>query len=102
MKMVFGFTAIALMVVTLALAAPATRGINPQDISGKPELFCIVTSEPDPLLLGGWQCVHHRYDRKAARYFDEPVEYWLVKSGDRYALYFFRIKAGEKDLQGMA
>jgi len=100
MKMVFGFTAIALMVVTLALAAPVTRGINPQDISGKPELFYIVTSEPDPLLLGGWQCVHHRYDRKAGRYFDEPVEYWLVKSGDRYALYFFRIKAGEKTYKG--
>jgi hypothetical protein len=100
MRTVFSSIVVCLVMVTLAFAAPATTGISPQDVSGKPGVFCKVTKEPDPLLMGGWRCVMHRYDMKLHKYVDDSVEYWLVKQGDQYGLYFFRIKPGEKTYKG--
>lgn len=100
MKTVLGFVVVSFMMVALAFAVPETKGISPQDVAGKPDVFCKVTKEPDPLLMGGWRAVHHRYDMKLHKYVDDPVEYWLVKQGDQYGLYFFRIKPGEKTYKG--
>jgi hypothetical protein len=86
--------------VTFAFAALETKGISALDIAGKPDVFCKVTKEPDPLLMGGWKCMDHRYNMRIHKYVDEQVEYWLVKSGDRYALYFFRAKPEEKTYKG--
>jgi hypothetical protein len=100
MKKVLMFVMLMFAFVTFAFAAPETKGISAQDVTGKPDVFCKVTKEPDPLLMGGWKCVHHRYNMKIHKYVDEQVEYWLVKSGDRYALYLFRIKPEEKTYKG--
>lgn len=100
MKKVLGFIAVFMVMGTLAFAAPETKGISPHDVSGTPSVFCKVTKEPDPALMGGWRCVHRKYDMKLHKYVDEHVEYWLVKHGSQYGLYFFRIKPGEKTYKG--
>jgi hypothetical protein len=100
MKKVLIFVALLFTLVAFAFAAPEMKGISAQDVSGKPDVFCKVTKEPDPLLLGGWKCIHHKYDQKLHKYVDEQVEYWLVKSGDRYGFYFYRVKPGEKTYKG--
>jgi len=101
MKKVFGgILAVTLVTVALAFAAPEKKGISPQDVARKPDVFCKVTKEPDPLLLGGWRCVHKKYSMRLHRYMDEHVEYWLVKQGNQYALYFFRVVPDEKTYRG--
>ena len=86
--------------ITLAFAASEIKGISSADVSGKPDVFCKVIKEPDPLLLGGWKCVHHGYDIKLHKYTDQPAEYWLVKYGNQYGLYFYRVKADTKPYKG--
>jgi hypothetical protein len=86
--------------VAFAFAVPVTKGISAQDVSGKPGAFCKVEKEPDPLLLGGWKCIHRRYNMKLHKDVDEQVEYWLVKYGDQYGLYLFRAKPDEKTYKG--
>jgi len=100
MKRLIGLAGLIFILSTFAFAASESPGIRAQDVSGKPDVFCKVTKEPDPLLLGGWKCIHHKYDMKLHAYVDEQIEYWLVKSGDRYGLYFYRVKPGEKTYKG--
>ena len=100
MKRVVMFVLLVFASITLAFAAPETKGIGSQDVAGKPDVFCKVIKEPDPLLLGGWKCVHHGYDIKLHKYTDEPAEYWLVKYGNQYGLYFYRVKADTKPYKG--
>ena len=73
--------------------AQGSTGISPADIKGPTE-FCKVTKEPDPVLLGGWQCEYENYVSKLSTTRTEPVQYYLVKQGDKYAVYFYRFKAG--------
>jgi hypothetical protein len=89
-----------LALVSLAVASSETKGITARDVAGKPDVFCKVVKEPDPAFLGGWKCVHRRYSMKLHNYVTEPVQYWLVKVGDRYALYLFREKPGVKTYRG--
>ena len=95
------FTVFCLLAVAaFASAATETKGIKPHDVSGKPDVFCKVTKEPDPSLLGGWKCSHRRYNMKLHKYVTEHIEFWLVKYQDRYGLYLFREKPGEKTYRG--
>lgn len=71
--------------------AAGSEGITRADIVG-PDKFCTVLKQPDPALLGGWKCVHENYVSKLAEYRPEPVQFYLAKFGDRYALYFYRSK----------
>ena len=100
MRKVIGFIAMFFVTVTLAFAAPETKGISSQDVSRKPDVFCKVTKEPDPLLMGGWRCVHRNYSMRLHKYLHEHTEYWLVKHGNQYGLYFFRIVPDEKTYKG--
>lgn len=100
MKKVVIFVALMFSLAAVASAVSEMTGIRAQDVSGKPDVYCKVTKEPNPLLLGGWKCIHHKYDQKLHQYVDEQVEYWLVKSGDRYGFYFYRVKPGEKTYKG--
>ena len=100
MKKVLGFVALMFTLVAFAFAAPEMKGLSAQDVSGKPDVFCKVTKAPDPLLLGGWKCLHHGYNTRLHKYTDEPAEYWLVKYGDQYGLYFYRVKADTKPYKG--
>ena len=74
-----------------AVMAAKSEGITRSDIVG-PNKFCKVLKEPDPALLGGWKCVHDAWVSKLATYRPEPVQFYLAKVGNRYALYFYRSK----------
>jgi hypothetical protein len=68
--------------------------ITSQDVSGTPEVYVKVVQEPNPLLLGHWGCIHTTTVAKTGDTFKEPIEYWLLKVGDRYAAHFYRLKQG--------
>lgn len=83
-------------------AAARPDGITPGDIAGRPDKFCKVVKEPNPLLLGGWKGVHENFRPKLGAFQKEPVEFYLKKVDDRYALYFYRFKkeSDEKKFRG--
>jgi hypothetical protein len=105
MKRVLEFVLLMIALTACATPAPETSGmgavgISARDVAGTPDVFCKVTKEPDPALMGGWKCVHRRYNMRTHQYVDEHVEYWLIKSGDRYGFFFFRVKPEEKTYRG--
>lgn len=97
----------ALWVLTVCLfacAAPVAveaQEIGPEHVAGEPDPPLTVVQEPNPLLLGHWGCTHVTTVFKTGEKFNEPIEYWLVKKGDRYGLYFSRHKrGGERKYRG--
>ncbi|MDY0040423.1 MAG: hypothetical protein RBS57_08935 [Desulforhabdus sp.] len=78
-----------LAVVFLFVGCSTGQIRSSQDTGVKPDAFCNVVQEPDPLLLGTWECYFVRDKHK-----DIPdnnyVKYTLTKHGDDYGLYFFR------------
>ena len=100
MKRVFGLTTVLFIVIAYVISPSSAKAIGSQDVAGKPDVFCKVIKEPDPLLLGGWKCLHHGYNTRLHKYIDEPAEYWLVKYGNQYGLYFYRVKADAKPYKG--
>ncbi len=102
-KMYVALMTTALLFVACAFAAAGqSGGISPSDVAGTPTAFCKVLKEPNPILLGGWRGVHNRWISRASRFELDPVEFWLKKYGDKYAIYFYRSKAagGDKVLKG--
>jgi hypothetical protein len=85
------FLVLIFLLAAACAAAAKSEGITRADIAG-PDKFCKVLNEPDPALLGGWECVHETWVSKLAMYRPEPVQFYLAKFGDRYALYFYRSK----------
>ncbi len=57
-------------------------------VSEKPTVFCTVLKEPLPILIGGWQCRATGINA-SGKSFNNPVEYWLVKIDNQYALYYY-------------
>lgn len=100
MKRLIFWTTLMLVTGACVLAGAETRGIRPQDVSGKPTVFCKVLKEPDPLLMGGWQCSQRRYKMKVHNYVTENVQYWMVKYGENYGVYIYREKVGDKTYRG--
>jgi hypothetical protein len=76
----------------LAASSPAS---NLGGATGKPDAFCQVIKEPDPLLMGSWKCMFERRLEEGG-YETNPAEYRLVKYEDKYALYFYRVSRGGK------
>jgi len=93
MKKVY-FSALLLWILVGCATTPQVKGIKPQDVAGKPSVFCKVAAEPDPMLLGGWQAIHARFIPKTGSDELNPIQYWLGKYGDQYGLYFYRDKVG--------
>jgi len=87
-KIVVGIT------VLLLLCGCNMSVIRSKDIEGTPTTYCNVLKEPDPLLMGGWKCGYNRHLSDSQEYDFNPVAYYLVKKGDRYALYFYRATRG--------
>ncbi|MHC1727167.1 MAG: hypothetical protein AB9866_14370 [Syntrophobacteraceae bacterium] len=83
-------------------AAARPDGITPGDVAGKPDKFCKVIKEPNPLLLGGWKGVHENFRPKLGAFQKEPVEFYVKKVDGRYAIYFYRFKkeSDEKKFRG--
>jgi hypothetical protein len=81
------------LIICVAVTVFATE-IKPSDVAGTPDVYCKVVKEPNPALLGHFGCVHRKLDEKTNDVSMEPIEYWLVKAGEKYALYFYRVKDG--------
>ncbi len=64
-------------------------------IKEKPDVFCRVLKEPDPMLLGSWKCTFER-PLEEGGWETNPAEYRLIKHDGKYALYFYRISRGGK------
>ena len=78
--------------VLLGLAAFSAAS-GPGQAAGKPDVFCHVLKEPDPLLMGAWKCTFER-ELEESGHETNPVEYRLIRYEGRYALYFFRSSRG--------
>ena len=85
---------IFMIVLIFAFSGCATSNTSPNitsaTVSATPKVFCTVLNEPDPLLIGGWQCrsIASQLSR-GARILNDPVEYWLVKKDNQYAFYYY-------------
>lgn len=57
--------------------------IKPSEVAGEPTVYCRVVNPPDPALLGHWR-------RDPPPQYNRPhiFNYWLVKKGDKYALFY--------------
>jgi len=55
----------------------------------KPDAFCTVVQNPDPLLMGTWECYFAR-DKDKDIPDNNYVKYTLAKYEDKYGLHFFR------------
>ena len=65
------------------------HGAKVTDLGEKPSVFCKVTQQPDPLLMGTWECSFLRYKKD-----DNYFKYTLIKYQDKYALYQHRVWRG--------
>ena len=68
--------------------------IRSRDVAGEPTVYCKVTKEPNPLLMGGWKCGYNRKVADSLEYDFNPVAYWLVERDGKYGLYFYRVTRG--------
>jgi hypothetical protein len=85
----------ALIVAILLGLAASSVASNLGGATGKPDVFCKVVKEPDPLLMGSWKCMFERRLDEGG-YETNPAEYRLIKYEDKYALYFYRVSRGGK------
>jgi hypothetical protein len=85
----------ALIVAILLGLAASSAASNLGGATGKPDVFCQVIKEPDPLLMGSWKCMFERRLEEGG-YETNPAEYRLIKYEDKYALYFYRVSRGGK------
>ena len=89
-----------LIAVLLVLALASCETMQSHGPQTKPTAFCTVVKEPDPALLGGWQCIA-QLKLETGSLEINPVKYWLYKFEDGYGLYFERIaREGRKRYQG--
>lgn len=77
-------SALLLLVLALLPACTSMSSISTQDASGTPTVYAIVVNPPNPLLMG-------HYRRSPPSEFNHPwaFSYWLVKKGDKYAVYYY-------------
>ena len=87
-------TTALISIILLGFTACAST-LNVGGGSEKPDVFCQVIKEPDPLLMGSWKCMFERRLEEGG-YETNPAEYRLVKYEDKYALYFSRVSRGGK------
>jgi hypothetical protein len=64
-------------------------------VKEKPDVFCRVLKEPDPMLMGSWKCTFELRLEEGG-WDTNPAEYRLIKYEGKYALYFYRVSRGGK------
>lgn len=76
--------AFALMLALAMLTAcKSLNSISSEDVAGTPSVYAKVLKEPNPLLVG-------HYRRSAPAEINKPwtFNYYLVKKGDKYAVFY--------------
>ena len=73
-----------LAVLLLCAACGGITPIKPADIETTPTVYAKVNNAPNPLLMGYWR-------RSAPSELNIPLafNYWQVKKGDKYAVYYY-------------
>jgi hypothetical protein len=85
----------ALLVGVLLGWAGYSVASNLDGAKGKPDVFCHVLKDPDPMLMGSWKVTFER-NLEEGGWETNPAEYRLIKYEDKYALYFYRVSRGGK------
>lgn len=73
----------ALAALLCLLTACVVTPIKPSEVAGEPTVYCTVVNPPDPTLLGYWRRTPPSQYRRP-----HVFNYWLVKKGDRYAVFY--------------
>lgn len=83
MRHIARYLVVAVTLSILLAGCAGFQSIKQADIAGEPTVYCRVVNPPDPALLGHWR-------RIPPGQFNRPhaYSYWLVKKGDRYALFY--------------
>jgi hypothetical protein len=85
----------ALIVVSLFGLVACASMSSLSGAEGKPDVFCRVIKEPDPMLMGSWKCSFES-NLEGGGWGSNTSEYRLVKYEDKYALYFYRVSLDRK------
>jgi hypothetical protein len=84
-----------IVVAVLGLVGCASTSNQLAGAEGKPDFFCRVLKEPDPMLMGAWR-VNYESTLDAGGSGSNTAEYRLIKYEDKYALYFYRVSLDRK------
>lgn len=72
-----------LLAALLLFAGCSPLPITGKDIASEPTAWCVVNTPPDPALMGYWRRIPpSQYNRP------HVFNYWLVKRGERYAVFY--------------
>jgi hypothetical protein len=88
-------TKVLIVVVFFGLVGCASMSNMMNGAEGKPDTFCRVIKEPDPMLMGGWK-VNFESTLDTGGPGSNTAEYRLIKYEDKYALYFYRVSLDRK------
>jgi len=88
---------IVLMAFTVLASCRGLNSISAQDVSGTPTVYAKVLKAPNPLLMGHWR-------RIPPAELNKPwvFDYYLVKKGDKYAVYYFYDSRKKNNFEGWA
>jgi hypothetical protein len=84
-----------IVVVFFGLVGCASMSIQLDGAEGKPDSFCRVIKEPDPMLMGSWK-VNYESTLDTGGSGSNTAEYRLIKYEDKFALYFYRVSLDRK------
>jgi hypothetical protein len=73
----------SLLSLLMLTACVSSMGISQEDVSGSPTTYATVVKAPNPQLMGHWR-------RSTPPNLEKPwmFQYWLVKHGDKYAVFY--------------
>jgi hypothetical protein len=86
---------VLIVVVFFGLVGCASMSGQLDGAAGKPDAFCRVLKEPDPMLMGSWK-VSYEGSLDTGGTGSNTAEYRLIKYEDQYALYFYRVSLDRK------
>jgi hypothetical protein len=86
---------VLIVVVFFGLVGCASMSNMTAGAEGKPDTFCRVIKEPDPMLMGSWKA-EFESTLDTGGWGSNTAEYRLMKYEDKYALYFYRVSLDRK------
>jgi len=88
-------TGVLIVIIFLGFLGCASVSNYSDGAVGKPDSFCRVITEPDPMLMGSWK-VNYEAKLDTGGSGSNTAEYRLIKYDDKYALYFYRVSLDRK------
>ncbi|MFZ5426967.1 MAG: hypothetical protein ACOZEN_08325 [Thermodesulfobacteriota bacterium] len=87
----------ALLLIAALAACTGLNRISSEDVAAAPTVHAKVVKEPNPLLFGHWR-------RPQPAGINKPwiFNYWMVKRGDKVAVYYFYDSRRKNSFKGWA